>query len=88
MSGLYDDMVSELRTELESETRKEGEFTAQEFYDSLDEATKKNLSLQALRCRLYRRVENGEMTKRRSNVNGASTNLFLMVDKKKAPEGA
>ena len=88
MSGLYGDMVNELRAEMESEARKPGEFTVQEFYDSLDEETKKNLSLQAVRCRLERKVERGEMTKRKANLEGTSTNLFTMVDKKKAPEGA
>ena len=88
MSGLYGDMVNELRAEMEGEVRKEGEFTVQEFYDSLDEATRKNLSVQAVRCRLERRVEKGEMTKRKANLQGTSTNLFLMVDKKQAPEGA
>ena len=88
MSGLYDDMVNELRAEMEGEVRKEGEFTIQEFYDSLDEHTKDNLSVQAVRCRLTRKVEQGEITKRKVNLDGTSTNLYTMVDKKKAPEGA
>ena len=88
MSGLYDDMVNELKEELEGEIRKEGEFTVQEFYDSLDEKTRGNLTLQAIRCRFARKVQNGEMTKRKVNLDGTSTNLFLMIDKKKAPEGA
>jgi hypothetical protein len=88
MSGLYDDMVNELREEMEDEVRKEGEFTVSEFYDSLDQNAKDTLSVQAVRCRFHRKVELGEMTKRKVNLDGSSTNLFLMVEKKKAPEGA
>ena len=88
MSGLYNKMLDELRQEMDDQTRKPDEFTSKEFYESLAPATKSDASLQAIRCRLGRMVENGEMETRRATVDGKSTTLYRFVDNKKAPEGA
>lgn len=88
MSGLYSDMLNELRAELEGDVRQDGEFTSREFYETLDENTRANISLQAIRSRLERRVENGSLEKRKVTVNGKVTTLYSFVENKKAPEGA
>ena len=88
MSGLYSDMVNELREEMNGEQPKDDEFTSKGFYNSLSTETKANISLQAVRCRFDRKCSNGTMEKRKFVVKGKLTTLFRIVDNKKAPEGA